>query len=328
MNLSVVVPGYNTSDRLWRRCLNSILAEPSVGEIICVDDASSFWPDVLEEFSNGSNPRVKVIKLAVNKGQAFARNEGMRHVTGKFIAFVDSDDEVLPGTYTKAMTAILSSTADVLVYGVKTIWHREQLYKVDRLDDAFIGILSPNALENLCKQTLFNYPWNKIYRKSFLDKNKILFQEKCIPSEDEIFNLHCVISGAKWATIEHIGQLYYRQDGTSLSRYRRYNVESLMGVDAAWRRCKELLNVPPGILEKKGNMKNYDFILSEWNNIWRQGSPYSLIDRWNWLRRHPDIGGLFIFLKALLLMVGRKYFYIKPIRKWRIRHLYPNVFKI
>jgi hypothetical protein len=226
------------------------------------------------------------------------------------------------------MVAISSLDVDVLVYGVKTIWEKEQLYKIDCPKDELLGCLSSVTLCNLCKQTLLNYPWNKIYRKSFLDANKILFREKYIPSEDEVFNLHCVLAGAKWATIKHIGQLYYRQDGTSLARYRRYNIDSIMGVNAAWRKCKELLKAPHGILENKGNMRDHDFMLSEWKNIWRQDSPYSLLDRWNWLRRHPDIGGLLMFFKTLLLMVGRKYFYIKTIRKLHIRHLYPNVVKI
>jgi glycosyltransferase involved in cell wall biosynthesis len=91
--VSVVIPTYNRAD-LIAQAVQSVLDQAGINpEIIVVDDGSTDdTPRVLGQF-NG-----KIRYLATeNRGVAHARNTGMKASSGKYIAFLDSDDLYLPG---------------------------------------------------------------------------------------------------------------------------------------------------------------------------------------------------------------------------------------
>ena len=91
LKVSVIVPFYNVKKYI-RECLNS-LTEQSLQEceFIFVDDGS---PDDSYRFVEAFAKRDKRFKLIrqENKGQADARNTGIRNAKGKYLAFLDSDD--------------------------------------------------------------------------------------------------------------------------------------------------------------------------------------------------------------------------------------------
>ena len=93
--ISVIVPIYNVEQYL-EKCINSILNQTYRHlEIILVDDGS---PDdcggICDQYSV-MDQRVKVIHKQ-NGGLSDARNAGLEIACGEFIAFVDSDDAILP----------------------------------------------------------------------------------------------------------------------------------------------------------------------------------------------------------------------------------------
>jgi len=105
MNISVVIPTYNRSG-LLRRALLSVIAQTlSPTEIIVVDDGSSddTAAMICEEF-----PKVSYCRQE-NRGVSSARNLGIRHATGDWIALLDSDDEWLPEKLTKQVAALVAS---------------------------------------------------------------------------------------------------------------------------------------------------------------------------------------------------------------------------
>jgi glycosyltransferase involved in cell wall biosynthesis len=91
--VSVVIPVYKV-ERYIDETLKSVLAQTYTHlEIIIVDDES---PDGSVEICQSYNdPRIRIIHQK-NRGLAGARNTGIRHSQGKYIAFLDSDDVWLP----------------------------------------------------------------------------------------------------------------------------------------------------------------------------------------------------------------------------------------
>lgn len=323
--LSVVIPGYKTPDSIWRRCVESVLCNiGSEDEIICVDDGSPVPSTELDALAC-SDMRISVVKLHENRGQAFARNKGMELAVGRYVAFVDSDDEVRLGTYSRAIEAIERDRADVVVYGVRVIWTKNGLCKEDVSDERFIGKLDALELRRLYLECVFNYPWNKIYRKSFLQAFKLTFHEHCIPREDEIFNLDCVMANASWTVISHVGQIYYRDDGTSLARYKRFNEECNRTVSETWHRCKKFLENGNVVLGQIGEMTEQALLNSEWVNMWRMGSPFTLGKRVRWFFQHKEIGGVLTLIKTMLRFVVRRFFYFRPIRRRHVKKMFNNV---
>ncbi|QLG29725.1 glycosyltransferase family 2 protein (plasmid) [Halorarum halophilum] len=92
--VSVIIPTYNRAKPL-QRTLDSVLAQTHEDlEAIVVDDASSDeTASVMESYDD---PRVTFIEHETNKGGSAARNTGIEHATGEYMAFLDSDDEWLP----------------------------------------------------------------------------------------------------------------------------------------------------------------------------------------------------------------------------------------
>jgi glycosyltransferase involved in cell wall biosynthesis len=94
MLFSVIIPTYNRSHCI-RRALKSVGMQGGTDlEVIIGDDAST---DETIAVVQEMMPEARIVKLDVNQGAAAARNVAMRIARGEFLAFLDSDDEWLPG---------------------------------------------------------------------------------------------------------------------------------------------------------------------------------------------------------------------------------------
>ncbi|WP_306054421.1 glycosyltransferase family 2 protein [Natronococcus wangiae] len=92
--VSVIIPTYNREETV-SRAINSALSQTvdSV-EVLVVDDGSTDdTQDVLESYDD---ERVRPIYHETNRGANVARNTGIERARGKYVAFLDSDDEWRP----------------------------------------------------------------------------------------------------------------------------------------------------------------------------------------------------------------------------------------
>jgi glycosyltransferase involved in cell wall biosynthesis len=94
--VSVIVPVFNNELHL-QEAVNSILEQTYRElEILIIDDCSTDRSrEIIEDLTKTDN-RIKPIYLSKNSGAAAARNEGIKQSTGRYIAFLDSDDLWLP----------------------------------------------------------------------------------------------------------------------------------------------------------------------------------------------------------------------------------------
>ena len=109
---SVVIPVYNRAGPLGN-ALRSILAQSCQDfEIVVVDDGSIDNPkQAVDRFLD---PRIRFIRQD-NRGGGAARNAGIDNARGRFIAFLDSDDEFLPD-HLETMRRLLEGTHDTVGY--------------------------------------------------------------------------------------------------------------------------------------------------------------------------------------------------------------------
>jgi len=112
--ISVIIPIYNNALYI-QEAITSVLSQGIEKlEIIVIDDGST---DNFEEKIKGFNdPRIRLIKQ-INSGASAARNNGIRHANGEYIAFLDADDIWAPNKL-KLQLEVLINRADVnMVYG-------------------------------------------------------------------------------------------------------------------------------------------------------------------------------------------------------------------
>ncbi len=113
--ISIIVPVYNTEEYLTL-ALSSLCSQTYKNiEIICVDDGSTDNSlKILEKF-RAFDSRIKIIKQK-HQGVSVARNKGLDKVTGKYIAFVDSDDYVKPEMFEVLYKTIKKYDTDVVLF--------------------------------------------------------------------------------------------------------------------------------------------------------------------------------------------------------------------
>ncbi len=108
-SVSVVIPVYNRP-KYVKRAIESVVSQTFHDhEIIVVDDGSK---DSTADVLNSFGKKTKVITTE-NRGVSAARNTGVKHSTGKYIAFLDSDDEWLPAKLEKQLDYMLNKGYDV-----------------------------------------------------------------------------------------------------------------------------------------------------------------------------------------------------------------------
>lgn len=171
---------YNSLPYL-RKAVETVLAQTLRDiEVICVDDGSSDGSlDVLREYA-AKDARMKVLRnLEQTDGAGAARNMGVDAATGEYLSIIDSDDVFDPQMLEKSYAKAKTTDADIVIFDVtfmtpdgRTIpgmhgIHSEHLPEQD--------VFSPkdHAKELFCMAS--GAAWNKLYRRSFINREHIRF---------------------------------------------------------------------------------------------------------------------------------------------------------
>ena len=138
--LSVVIPCFNEVERI-QQCIDRVLEQPVVGEVIVVDDGSTDGTSaVLNEITDD---RVVVRRHPENRCKGAAIRTGFELVSAPFVVIQDSDLEQNPSDYDQLIRPLVDGRADV-VYGSRFPDRRrlQGQYRSHFLANRFLTILS------------------------------------------------------------------------------------------------------------------------------------------------------------------------------------------
>lgn len=111
--ITVIMPCYNSSATVLE-AIDSVKAQTfSNWELLVIDDGSS--DNTPEVVTSVSDARIRMIRQ-VNGGSASARNKGLEHAKGEYIAFLDSDDSWEPDFLAQMLNALAPEHEAVLAY--------------------------------------------------------------------------------------------------------------------------------------------------------------------------------------------------------------------
>ena len=146
--VSVIIPTYNRSNLLKR----AIVLQQTYSHLECivVDDAST---DDTEKIVAGyEDERIAYIRHELNKHVSAARNTGIKHANGKYLAFLDDDDEWLPSKLEKQIHVFANSDSNVgMVYCWMNFYDGEKLIlqrHPELRGNIFINTLSSQPIGN------------------------------------------------------------------------------------------------------------------------------------------------------------------------------------
>ena len=243
--LSIIVPIYKTEPYL-DACVKSIQAQTIQDwEMILVDDGSpDRCPEMCDQYAANDN-RIQVIHQE-NGGLSKARNSGISVAQGKYIAFVDSDDDIAPDTY-QGNIALMEThpDVDVVQFPAKRIGWGDQFYH----EPGFFRGKKELIINNYKDSPIDNTVCMKIFRRELFDT--IRFREGHV-HEDKTFVLQM---------LQHINVLYISDIGC----YNYYRRENSIQTTDSYAKTSDWIDTEVATLQ---NIYQYRELKSEWIGRW------------------------------------------------------------
>ena len=193
LEISFIIPVFNGENSI-EKSIGSILKwnrEPKI-EILVIDDGSTDGTLSLCKKIAKTDTRIKPFTIE-NSGQSIARNYGMKQCMGKYIYFVDADDQVDTEEIFHMWEIAEKEKADVVMGSYFRV-NGVQSERIHLAGEGFIsrsGNTTEQALYHKVKtESAFGYVWKKINKKEFLDKNNLKMDDiRKVYMEDQLFNL-------------------------------------------------------------------------------------------------------------------------------------------
>lgn len=264
--ITIIVPVYNVETYL-RRCLDSVMAQTFTDfEVICIDDAStdsSF--KILCEYAGRDN-RFQLLQNERNRGLSFTRNVGLRHAKGKYVYFLDSDDDIVPECLELAQIAAESTDAEIVFWGYrdKKGDEKENLFPIA----GYICGKIWNGRELFVELGKIPYVMSpvqfKLWRKSFLEQFGLQFYEG-IYHEDILFSFSALVHAERVICLCDILYNYYRNPKSITGQRLTFrHIESLVVVVDE---IEKLWNLYNGIWDDSMNDAVCKYIVFQFNQI-------------------------------------------------------------
>ena len=221
MTLSVIIPVYNVEKTL-RRCVDSVRRQGFDNiKILLIDDGSTDRSGDIAENYAATYKNIKYW-FKENGGLSDARNYGIERAEGDYITFVDSDDELSPGTY-KPLTSLLEENGylDILEYPVMQNPGRKDATLFKPGDHLFKDPLDWLAY----KGTEHCWAWNKIYKRSLFDEVRF---EKGRKFEDILLMAEMIKRKPVIATVNQGCYLYHYNSNGIAAKDKNNGLPSLL----------------------------------------------------------------------------------------------------
>lgn len=210
--ISVILPVFNAENHL-NECLRALSKQTFTAfEVLLINDGSTDdSPKILADRAN-TDDRFRLIQQA-NSGVSVARNTGLQHARGEYIAFVDADDSFTPDYLEKLLTAI--EGVDLAACGYAK-WERGSAQPVLLSTSRALNQKQLIA-ETLATTGLTGACWNKLLRRSVIEHLNLHFEPGIHVAEDMLFLLRYYLAIQRG---NYIGlPLYqYRQHNASMMR--------------------------------------------------------------------------------------------------------------
>lgn len=252
--VSVIIPAYNTETYLARAIESALNQTLTDIEVIVVDDAST--DNTVRVAQSFSDPRLKLLQNPINLGAGGARNRALRAARGQWVAVLDSDDWYSPGRLKRLVQIAEQQNADLVADNLYLIedgqnypWgtligeSSEQinsLKKIEAVDFVNSDIDGKSGL-----RLGFSKP---LFRREFLVRHKIEYDETIKVSQDFWFDMDCFLHGATFFLVPQPYYFYRSRPGSLVSSDKIRRLEDECRAIANFLQHKDYLSDKPELL--------------------------------------------------------------------------------
>lgn len=243
--ISIIIPFYN-EENYFVDCIHSVINQTYKNiEIIIINDASDLhYNEILRKIQKLDPNKIKIINHKSTIGAGEARNTGIKFANGKYIAFLDSDDEWLTHKLEYQLNVMKNRKLDYLHNSYYAVDEREYcrgLYTAKKMNyktlinSCDIGLSTVMIKSNLCKKVLFGDLRTKEDYVYWLRLSKIILT---LPADDEFVTIYRIkkksLSGTSIVKIKNAFKVYYKYEKQSFF----YSVLNTLKMSLYWVRKK------------------------------------------------------------------------------------------
>ena len=303
---SIIIPVYNT-EKYLSRCLDSVVNQTFRDiEIIIVNDASQGnCKEIVEEYLKKDN-RIKYIEHSENKSLLQARRTGNINSTGKYIMYVDSDDEIEINACEEIYKIVSKEDFDIISFGTKVISNDKTKFIGWALSTNRFNINSKFLLAEVINQRISHNMWNKVFHRRIIEKLIEYISDIRIMNAEDM--LQCLIAfyfSKSYKVIQKPLYIYYADIGVSnkntneidLSKYDYLCKSTKIALDEFYNFLLKIKsNIAYGFLFSKLYFNQYNYLFEkiknnneEYINIIEKYFDKSIISQYLYLQKYNEI---------------------------------------
>lgn len=254
MDVSVIIPVYNTEQYL-ANCVDSVLKQHGVSlEIILVDDGSTdSSPCICDKYAEEHN-NITAIHIQ-NSGPATAKNEGLKLAKGNYIALTDSDDKMEPQMLNKMVTAGYTHNADIICCNYKQVDEQGNISHLNSTNQQYVLNHEEGLTHFFSKDKIYSQCWTKLYKRQMLQDHHIENDTGLRTDEDFIFNIKAFVHAQKTVIVDEPLYVYTHRENSLAHAYFKKNISQY--IDNRIKRVQVTQDA----------VKNESEIVKEWSTV-------------------------------------------------------------
>ena len=208
--VSIIIPTYNRRQSIGRSVRSVLNQTYQDFELIIVDDGST--DNTKELVADFNDERIRYVRHEGNKGEAAARNTGIKAARCDYIAYQDSDDEWLPEKLARQMELLEDASPEVGV--IYTGFWKTENHRRTYIPFSWVSRKNGNIHRELLKGNFIGGPVTLIKKECF---------EKAGMFNEEIFHLE---DWELWLRISKYYHFKYIDEPLVIAHYHSDNVSS------------------------------------------------------------------------------------------------------
>ena len=223
--ISVIICCYNT-EKYINKCIESVLNQTYKNlELIIIEDCST--DNTLKLLNKYGDSRIKLLVNKKNKGLSYSRNKGIKNATGKYLAFIDSDDYIPNDYFEKLHKSLIKNNADISICDFNIVY-----------EDKNISSISPGCIGEVNSLNIINNGLAAACCNKLIKKESFKYPFEIGKINEDIASIIPIIANSK--KVSYTNETYYnyiqRENSIQNSRFSDKRFDIFYGVELALSR--------------------------------------------------------------------------------------------